>query len=322
MKFYSAMMGSDKLNIVVTGCGGDIGQSVGKILKEYYPKAQVIGCDMGEDNPAKFIFDRTYKLPRCDSSEYAAVLGTILKDEYANLLIPVSEPELRRFTDLGVDQSFLGIPLLIANLRARQIGFDKLQTARFLERSALPFPRSEIVNEVNRPFFPMVLKNNTGSGSKFLTTVETAEDFDFYKKKFPGFLAQEAVGRSSEEYTCGLFRSKSGNSRSLIFKRTLQGGYSNFGYVVHDQSIAALLEKIADGLALTGSINVQLRLTERGPVVFEINPRFSSTVRFRHMLGFKDLVWSIEDAMNQSISSYQPPAGGRKFYKGYYEYVD
>ena len=54
--------------------------------------------------------------------------------------------------------------------------------------------------------------------------------------------------------------------------------------------------QIAESLDLFGSINIQLRLVEKeGPMVFEINPRFSSTVGMRHMIGFSDLIWSIEE---------------------------
>ena len=38
----------------------------------------------------------------------------------------------------------------------------------------------------------------------------------------------------------------------------------------------------------------QFRVINKIPHVFEINPRFSSTVKMRDMIGFKDLIWSIE----------------------------
>ena len=56
-------------------------------------------------------------------------------------------------------------------------------------------------------------------------------------------------------------------------------------------------------------------------MVFEINPRFSSTVLFRHLLGFKDVIWAIEAQMNNSIESYSPPSVNTKFYKGFSEYI-
>ena len=75
-------------------------------------------------------------------------------------------------------------------------------------------------------------------------------------------------------------------------------------------------------LNLVGSINVQLRITNHLPKIFEINPRFSSTVLFRHLFGFKDLEWSIKDLFGIALESYSPPKVGSKFYKGFNEYIE
>ena len=63
-----------------------------------------------------------------------------------------------------------------------------------------------------------------------------------------------------------------------------------------------MCEKIATGLDLRGSMNIQLRLTDKGPRVFEINPRFSSTVLMRHRIGYRDVLWTIEEAEGKSIN--------------------
>lgn len=99
------------------------------------------------------------------------------------------------------------------------------------------------------------------------------------------------------------------------------GGFTGYGEVIEDKNIEDLLHKLAEKIDLVGSINVQLRLTDKGPVVFEINPRFSSTVRFRHLFGFKDLEWSIEDKLNLPVSQYEENSIGKKLYKGFNEYI-
>jgi carbamoyl-phosphate synthase large subunit len=100
------------------------------------------------------------------------------------------------------------------------------------------------------------------------------------------------------------------------------GGFSGYGEVVIHAEIDKLLVSIANHLDLIGSINVQLRFNIKGPCVFEINPRFSSTVRFRDLMGFHDVIWSLEDLLEEEISSYSIVAAGKKFYKGFSEYID
>ncbi len=309
-------------NILVTGCGGDIGQSIGKILKSDKFFKSVIGCDMNDEHAGKFIFDICEKIPACRAENYFEVLEGIVKKYAIDIILPVSEPELRFFTERKISSQISGKPLITANLKAMEIGFDKLKTAQFLKTENLIYPETTLISEVLQPKLPMILKDRTGSGSKALFLVKDFEEFEFYKKKYPGYILQQYLENANEEYTCGLFRDAKGNIRILNYKRKLMGGFSGYGLVVENKQIDDLLYQIAKKIDLRGSINVQLRLTEKGPMVFEINPRFSSTVMFRHMMGFKDVIWSIQDVLGSGIDNYTPPPAGKKFYKGFYEYID
>src|SRR3546814_6554984 len=68
-----------------------------------------------------------------------------------------------------------------------------------------------------------------------------------------------------------------------------------FPYTTLFRAIESLCATVARALDLRGSINIQLRLGSRGPMIFEINHRFSSTVVFRHRLDFSDLLWSLQE---------------------------
>jgi carbamoyl-phosphate synthase large subunit len=52
---------------------------------------------------------------------------------------------------------------------------------------------------------------------------------------------------------------------------------------------------VAAALGASGPCNVQLRVTERGPVTFEINPRFSGGVSIRAHFGFNEVEMAIRD---------------------------
>ena len=311
-----------KYNIVVTGCGGDIGQSIGKILKESPLFEKVIGADITDEHAGKFIFDELIILPLCSSSEYTQHLEKLIKQFNIDFLLPISEPELRMLTERGIESEYLNTKLICANLKSREIGFDKLTTSEFLEKSNLPFPETFVIENMTPDSFPLILKSRKGSGSKSIFILHNIDEFGFYQKKYPDFIAQELIIGDPDEYTCGLFRSKNNYIRSIIYKRKLVDSYSGYGEVVENDSITELLYSIATNLDLRGSINVQLKLSGKGPCVFEINPRFSSTVRFRHMMGFEDLIWSIKDAIDLPISNFTSPQVGTKFYKGFYEYTN
>jgi len=313
---------SEKINILVTGCGGDIGQSIGKILKGHDMLSAVIGTDLNMNHAGIMIFDTCFILPKCSDITYIPALKNLLIENSIDLLIPVSEAEIRYFHDHGVTEATLGVKIIIANKASLAVGLDKLATSTFLKDNNLPYPQTNLVTAPQIINLPCVVKSRNGSGSKSVFLAKDDADINYLKLKFPDFIAQEYLENASEEYTCGLYRTSAGESRNIIFRRTLLGGFSGYGEVAKDAAIDTLLNTIASKLSLVGSINVQLRVSPKGPCVFEINPRFSSTVRFRDLLGFKDVIWSVQDKLGLTVDTYVPVPAGKKFYKGFNEYIN
>ena len=309
-------------NILVTGCGGDIGQSIGKILIKSELIDNLYGCDISNKNAGKFIFKNFNISVPCSDKKYLKYIEKFIKEKKIDYVIPTSEPELRYFLKSNILKNIGSAKLVVVNKKALSIGFDKLKTANYLEEINLPYPNTYLLKNYKLKGLPIIMKSRTGSGSSSVLLIENKIDYKFYSSKNPEYIVQEYLSNENGEYTCGLFRDKHGEIRSIIFKRELSGGYSGFGEVIENSHINGLLTKLAINLNLRGSINVQLRITEKGPVVFEINPRFSSTVLFRHLLGFKDLEWSLEDVMDINLSKYLANNVGKNFYKGYNEFIN
>lgn len=317
---------NNKINILVSGCGGDIGQSIGKILQKSDDKYSLFGIDISDRNAGKFIFDNfSIGLP-VNKSAYYEFLSNYLKQNKIDLYIPIAEPELRFFAEKGITDEIENTKMITANLKALRIGFDKYATSQFLKESDLPYPKTLNGSEQIKKTlpYPFILKSRTGSGSKDIYIVENDFDFNYISKKInlSDFVMQELLPDTDGEYTCGLFRSNSGEIRTITFRRELTGGYSGYGEIINNDNIDSLLRGIAVNLDLKGSINVQLRIKDNEPIVFEINPRFSSTVLFRDLFGFNDLEWSIQDVLNTSIKEYNPSKEHMYFYKGFSEYID
>lgn len=311
------------INVLVTGCGGDIGQSVVKILKEKEFINKIVGCDIHNKHAGILLCDDFTIVSKVNSPSYIKELSDIVDSYDIDLILPISEPELRYherysvFDDICLNKK---VKALTPNKKALEIGFDKLKTSLFLKEEGLPFPFTKEVQNVKNPKFPCILKDRLGSGSKQVLIIKEKKDWVFYTEKYKNFICQEFLPDFSGEYTCGIFKNND-NIRTIIFKRELTGGYSGYGEVCENPEIEEILNLIGRKLDLEGSINVQLRIDDNGiPKVFEINPRFSSTVLFRHLLGFNDLIWSIE-GLYGVISKYKKPKIGSKFYKGFQEYI-
>jgi carbamoyl-phosphate synthase large subunit len=313
------------MNVLVTGCGGDIGQSVGKILKEISFVNKIIGCDISIETPSKYIYDFVLLSVPCNDDGYLEDLNFKIKDNKIDLIIPISEKEIRYFSQKEIYR-LNGCHILLTNKTTTDVCFDKLQTVDFLRQNGFPYPKTyplnnpiKILCQIN---LPIILKSRFGSGSKNIFLIDKHEELIFYKEKFGDYIVQEKIGGTSNEFTCGLFRSKAGIIRTLIVNRELSGGFTAFGRVEDHENINELLINVAERLNLVGSINVQLKYFDNTPYIFEINPRFSSTVRFRDLIGFRDLLWTIQDICEYKISDFVPVEVGTKFFKGYNEYIE
>jgi carbamoyl-phosphate synthase large subunit len=316
----------EKINVLVTGAGGDIGQSIGKILLKSSYIDKLIGCDINDKNAGSIIFANFNLVSPINikSAKYMKELEALIEHNSIDIIVVTSEQELRHFNKICKSDGIGNAKFIMSSSKSQEIGFDKLKTAEFLEAEGLPFPKTYMAKDYWRlNNFPFILKLRQGSGSKGIFLVDCIEDFIFYtRKSMNTFIVQEYLPNDNGEFTCGLFRSSKGVVRSIIFKRNLTDGYSSYGEVIENKTITTLLENLAVKLDLVGSINVQLRLDhDNVPKIFEINPRFSSTVLFRHLLGFEDLIWSIEDHLGTELSYNRQDAIGKKFFKGFQEYI-
>lgn len=312
---------SKKLNILVTSCGGDIGQSIGKILKDL--GHVILGQDITKKTPSKFIYDKFQVGLRVTNKNYLKGIKETIKTNNIHIVIPASEVELVFYSNLAKKTRLIfGAKLLIPNHSIIETSIDKKNTCDFLKQNNLPYPKVyDLKNTLIK--YPCIAKSRKGSGGSNVFVVEDENESFFYIKKYNNLIFQELLDGKKGEFTCCCFMGSNGLFRSIILKRDLAiGGYSKYGEVIENNYITELLLTVSELLNLKGSINIQLRINRGIPTIFEINPRFSSTVLFRHLFGFKDLQWSIEDLMEMEISKYLKPKVGSLFYRGYSEYIE
>ena len=127
------------------------------------------------------------------------------------------------------------------------------------------------------------------------------------------WMAQEFYNNKFKEYTCCVIKLDNFIS-SIVLERKLNKGMTYFAKVIQNKKIERALRIIAEISKLEGSLNVQLKIFNNKISIFEINPRLSSTVMMRHMLGFKDCIWWIDYFLNKKIPK-KPKIKNRKILK-------
>ena len=285
--------------VLITGIGGDISQGVATILRESRPDLRLVGVDVHQQHGGHLFVDVIEIIPRAGTPNYHAALRAVIAKHAVNILIPMSEPELgalHPFHDF-----YPGVKWITAGTRVVAAGLDKLATVHALENLGLPVPWTMPVSDAGPLAYPCILKNRHGSGSRAIFRIESVEDAGYFTKRYPDAVFQEMLEPADREVTCAVYRKQDGEINSLLMLRRLTGGFTGWAKVIDDEATAQMCKRIAEGLDLRGSMNVQLRLTDQGPRVFEINPRFSSTVLMRHRMGFSDVLWAIEEAEGNAV---------------------
>ena len=296
------------MNFLITGFSGDIAQSVARILRSEYKDCRIIGCDSNLDPFAASLADASFTSPEAKSGGYIEFISFICVSEKIDLIIPITEAEIDIFTS---DKIEISSKILMANKLAIEVGLDKFKTSQFISKLGNYAPRTYLEFDSNQLVFPIILKPRKGHGSRNVFKCSNQDEVDFYEKRIESPVYQELLQPANMEVTCGVYSNGDGKSISIQLLRKLSGGRTHWAKVIQDQEITELCGNIAKNLELKGAINVQLILTSEGPKVFEINPRYSSTVEMRHKLGFTDLIWGIKEIMNESVTIVEPKILGK-----------
>jgi carbamoyl-phosphate synthase large subunit len=168
---------------------------------------------------------------------------------------------------------------------------------------------------------PIYLKPKFGAGGKGNRVMSNKYDL-LSAKLLPEeqWVVQEFLTGKDNEYTCAIFKSDN-FIETLQLKRELYGDRTGKAEVVDNIDVKKLLLGLAESLDFVGCLNVQLKLTDIGPKIFEINPRISSTVMMRNKIGFKDCLWWVKSKLKLPLDKPEEIKIGTKIFRMANEYV-
>ena len=305
------------MRFLVSGIAGDIGFGVGRIIKEWGIATDLYGIDIVDKHPGSFVFDKCHKAFPAFHKNYFEWLRSYIKKNSIDLFIPTSEAEISFISKIGINK-IDGAIVLINNAFTVETCLDKLKTLTYLKKKGIRIPKNGLIGKDEPQDYPVIIKPRFGQGSKGLKIVSTKKELDLSEE---GLVWQDLLLPDNQEYTCPIYSNKGNELRILIIKRYLKGGMTHSGKILFNKEIEKYLQEVVGLLDISGSINIQLRLTKKGPLLFEINPRLSGTIVFRDKIGFQDLRWWISDALGLKKNKYKPPKKNIRFYRGYTEYI-
>lgn len=248
-------------------------------LKENQSYNLEVSCgDLQKTAPAFYIGDFFVKLPPITSDEYMPFILKYCIDNHIDIVIPLLDTELIKFSKWKNKFKKQNIHLLISSLEIISFGMDKKKTELFFKNAGLLTP--QILSPLNRSSFPMILKPISGSASKGIYKIENETDLEYYTNKEKDFLIQHFV--DGIEFTIDAWFGLNGNLMTVIPRKRLEvrSGEVSKGMTVNNKNIINDIKKIDRTYkGFEGCITFQcIQDSQSNNYFIEMNPRFGGGV--------------------------------------------
>jgi carbamoyl-phosphate synthase large subunit len=123
--------------------------------------------------------------------------------------------------------------------------------------------------------------------SRGMQVCRSREELLFHLTRTPNPIVQEYL--VGVEYTCAVFCNKWNEITGYCMaKRDLYAGTTYRAELGWWPELLPYLESIAKAVKPRGPLNIQLKLTEKGPVAFELNARCSGSTCIRAHFGYNE----------------------------------
>jgi carbamoyl-phosphate synthase large subunit len=305
-----------KARILVTGVGGpSIGGGIlhglMRVDDTVRSRWEIVATDADPFSWGLYVADHKELVPRASEPGYLDRIRELADVYDLAAVIPGTQPET---AVLAAHRDELPVPVIANDARLMPLMMDKKQAEAKLRELGLSFipshpwdRREEAVREFGFPLVVKPTRETYGSrGVHLVISRKELEDLAPFVRTESQTIIQPYIGNPDAEYTVGVLSDKSGNViDSIVIRRKLIGwslldskSYGegivavsaaiSQGYVIRHQVIQEFCEDLAMRLDSRGPLNIQLRMHDGNPVVFEIHPRFSGTTPIRASAGFNE----------------------------------
>jgi len=286
-------MNNKRIKIAITGVGGGVGQSIIKALSQ--TSYSLIGLDSEILATGAYSVPRSYKIPYAKSKDFIPRLLEICKKENCKLLFPGLDAELPFLAANTTKFEAIGTHVIVSSSDVVEISDNKLLTYQVLSKAGITIPLTVDLceylknKEIAIPNYPIILKPKKGGArSKNVVKIVSRGQLQVFlhTNNCEDYIAQEYI--EGDEYTCGTVTLDGKHVGTIIMKRILRDGDTYKAFVEKNPIIDKEVSKVIKFLKPIGALNVQLRLKNGKPYIFELNARCSGTTAARAIAGFNE----------------------------------
>jgi len=279
------------MNILLTSVGRR-GYLVNYFKDALGGSGKVFGADNSPSSPAFAYCDGTAILPRVQKDHYVRTLLEICQKNAIDIVIPLIDPELEVLADCRKQFSDAGVLLLVSPPDTVAMASDKYRTHQFAIKNGLQTPQTfiDIVLALDQLTvsalkWPVMVKPRKGSASVDITTCHDKLQLEAAFEVTPEPMIQEII--DGIEYGYDLFGDADFKPVSVYCKKKLgmRAGETDKAVSTADPVLIDFGRKLLEAMKLLGPADVDVMMTESGPKLLEINPRFGGGYPCSHMAG-------------------------------------
>lgn len=289
--------------LLFTGAGGAGTIEVLRALRAK-DRYTLVGCDATTTSVGFTLVDRAYVIPFGASPEFEPAFRSILAHEQPDFVIPLVDEEIP-IVHRMVAREFPAARVLAPGLGFCEDTLDKWRMFERLRDVDLPVAPTWLASDAGAATYPAIVKPRTGRGSRGLAFLDSPRDLEAYlaaaTQPADRFIVQERLlGR---EFTTSVVVTLDGRCLAVVPKEAaFKRGITQVGITRSVPAIEQLGRQIQEKMRADGPFNVQLVLCADGvPRVFEINPRYSTTVALTLAAGIDEVDVVIRAALGEDV---------------------
>ncbi len=293
----------EKRKILVTSVGGGVGQSILKSLDGTH--YGVVGVDSEELAAGLHAVQKAYKGCYAEDSCFVDRLIEICQKENCRIIFPGLDAELLPLSQQAESFRTVGILPVVSSPEIIRTCDDKLATQHFLKAHGFPSLETRPLSEVTSIHYPIVLKpQRGGTRSQGTYLVPSRKELDIYRELVDpdNCIVQEYI--EGNEYTCGSVTLDNKCVGVIVMRRILRDGDTYKAFVEHPSPLEPFVRSVVETLKPFGACNIQLRVRNGVPFIFEINARCSGTTAARALAGFNEPRIIADYLFDKTIPTY------------------
>lgn len=277
---------SMKKRLLISGVGGSLFPYLIKKLEKKYDLFLI------DSDPlvAKLYQNKNILIvPLVKENSFEDTIIKIIKQHNIDFYIPLIDEEILKAIDIAKKT---GIKALSPSKEFVELSLDKYKLMKKLKEEKISNIKTIIAKEFKNDIdYPVFLKPNIGRGSRGIRKIANDAELEAYftleEYSKDEVLVQPFIG--GEEYTVSVTVNNLNKLIAIVPKLVfIKQGVTKHAKSCKNEQIEKACKKIVQTLKPKGSFNVQLKIYNNEIFIFEINPRYSTT-----------LVLSVESGINE-----------------------